>query len=108
MTDALFADNTLNCKSSQAYVMVLFGGVIRWRANKQNTVTTSTTEAELLSLSQGAKKDQYIKQLLNELNINLDEQQIQIHCDNCQTIHLVTEEITHLQIKLQHVDIHNH
>jgi len=60
-TDASFADNTLDRKSSQAYVMVLFGGVIGWRANKQNTVTTSTTEAELLSLSQGAKEGQYIK-----------------------------------------------
>ena len=46
-TDASFADNTMDRKSSQAYVMVLFGGVIGWRANKQNTVTTSTTEAEL-------------------------------------------------------------
>ena len=50
-TDASFADNTLDRKSSQAYVMVLFGGVIGWRANKQDTVTTSTMEAELLSLS---------------------------------------------------------
>ncbi len=29
----------------------LFGGMIGWRANKQATVTTSTTEAELLALS---------------------------------------------------------
>jgi hypothetical protein len=31
--------------------MKLFGGMISWRANKQTTVTTSTTEAELLALS---------------------------------------------------------
>ena len=88
--------------------MVLFGEVIRWRANKQNMVTTSTTEAELLSLSQGAKEGQYIKCLLNELNVSMDDQRIQIHCDNHQMIHLVTEEIACLQTKLRHVDIHNH
>jgi hypothetical protein len=47
-----------------------------WRANKQNTVITSTTEAELLSLSQGAKEGQYIKRLLDELSVSLDEQRI--------------------------------
>lgn len=31
-----------------------------------------------------------------------------IQCDNKQTIRLVTEEISKLQTKLRHVDIHNH
>src|SRR5204862_8221358 len=97
-TDASFADNTLDRKSSQAYVMVLFGGVIGWRANKQNTVTMSTMEAELLSLSQDAKKGQYIKRLLNELDINLHDHRIRVHCDNRQTIRLVNNEIAQLQI----------
>jgi len=95
-TDASFADNTLDRKSSQAYVMILFGGIIGWRANKQNTVTTSTTEAELLSLSQGAKEGQYIKRLLDELSIKLDDHRIRIHCDNRQSIRLVTAEIAQL------------
>src|SRR5215469_7088962 len=88
--------------------MMLFRGVIGWRANKQNIVTTSTTEAELLSRSQGAKEGQYIKRLLDELNVSLDDQRIWIQCDNRQTIRLVTEEIARLQTKLRHVDIHNH
>ena len=71
-------------------------------------ITTSTTEAELLSLFQEVKEGQYIKCLLNELDVSMNDQHIQIHCDNHQTIHLVTEEIACLQIKLQHVNIHNH
>src|SRR5204862_3068898 len=43
-SDALFADNTLDRKSSQGYIMLLFGGAIAWKANKQNIVTTSSTE----------------------------------------------------------------
>ena len=49
--DASFSDNSIDRKSSQAYAMKLFGGIIGWRANKQSIVTTATTEAELLALS---------------------------------------------------------
>jgi hypothetical protein len=93
-TDVSFqvADNTkLDQKGSQTYVMILFqGGIIGWRlANKQSIVTTSTTKAaKLLSLSQGAKEGQFIKRLLDELGVNLDDQRIRIHCDNRQTIRL--------------------
>ncbi|EAQ91982.1 hypothetical protein CHGG_00217 [Chaetomium globosum CBS 148.51] len=40
-SDASFADNSLDRKSSQGLAMKLFGGLIAWRANKQDTVTTS-------------------------------------------------------------------
>ena len=107
-SDALFADNSIDRKSSQAYAMKLFGGVIGWRASKQETVTTSTTEAELLALSQAAKEALFVSRLIKELQIKLDDNHIRIECDNKQTIRLVTEEITVLRTKLRHVDIHNH
>ena len=107
-SDASFADNSIDRKSSQAYAMKLFDGMIGWRANKQDTVTTSTTEAELLALSQAAKESQYVSRLLNELTVKLDDHHITIQCDNIQTIRLVNEDIVRLQTKLRHVDIHNH
>ena len=107
-SDASFADNTLDRKSSQAYVMKLFGGVIGWRANKQSTVTTSTTEAELLALAQAAKEGIFVSRLIKALDVVLDNHKVKIQCDNTQTIRLVTEEMTKLQTRLRHVDIHNH
>jgi hypothetical protein len=107
-SDASFADNTIDRKSSQAYVMRLFGGTIGWRANKQGTVTTSTTEAELLSLAQAAKEAMFISRLIKELGVQLDDERIRIQCDNQQTIQLVNKDIAKLQTKLRHVDIHNH
>ena len=107
-SDASFADNSLDRKSSQAYAMKLFGGLIGWRASKQDTVTTSTTEAELLALSQAAKEALFVSRLLKELLISLDNHRIRIECDNTQTIRLVTEEIAQLKTKLRHIDIHNH
>jgi hypothetical protein len=88
--------------------MQLFGGLIGWRANKQDTVTTSTTEAELLALAQAAKETLFVSRLLTELSVDLDDKKIKIECDNTQTIKLVNSEITTLKTKLRHVDIHNH
>lgn len=107
-SDASFADNTLDRKSSQAYAMKLFGGMIGWRANKQPTVTTSTTEAELLALSQTARESMYVSRLIKELGVTLDENKIIIECDNTQTIRVVKAEIATLKTNLRHVDIHNH
>src|SRR5436309_11396043 len=92
-SDASFADNSLNRKSSQAYAMKLFGGLIGWRANKQDTVTTSTTEAELLALAQAAKESLFVSRLLTELSVRLDDNKIRIQCDNQQTIRLVTTDV---------------
>ncbi|KAL9567430.1 hypothetical protein ACKAV7_008380 [Fusarium commune] len=107
-SDASFADNTIDRKSSQAYVMKLFGGTIGWRANKQDTVTTSTTEAELLALAQAAKESMFISRLITELGVTLDNRSIIIQCDNAQTIRLINSDVALLQTKLRHVDIHNH
>lgn len=107
-SDASFADNTQDRKSSQGFAVKLFGGLIAWRANKQDTVTTSTTEAELLALAQAAKEGIFLKRLLDALTVSLDSDRIRIEVDNTQTKKLITDEINQLNTKLKHVDIHNH
>jgi hypothetical protein len=106
-SDASFGDNTLDRKSSQAYVMMLYGGVTGWQANKQTTVTTSTTEAELLALSQAAKEGIYVMRLLKELDVKLESPLLHLECDNKQTIGLIEKDIVTLKTKLRHVDIHH-
>src|SRR5271170_6358816 len=87
--------------------MKLFGGPIAWRANKQDTVTTSSTEAELLALSQTAKEAIFISRLFKAMTLHLNEPLI-IDCDNTQTLRLITEDTAKLITKLRHVDIHRH
>ncbi|KAG0159794.1 hypothetical protein PDIDSM_7320 [Penicillium digitatum] len=53
-SDASFGDNR-DRKSSEGYLCKLYGGPIDWKASKQKTVTTSTTEAELLALAEQEK-----------------------------------------------------
>jgi hypothetical protein len=105
-SDSSFADNTIDRKSSQGYIMILFGGAIGWRANKQDTVTTSSTEAELLALSQIAKEGIFMSRLFKALSLELN-QPLRIRCDNRQTLRLFDESVK-LVTKLRHVDIHNH
>jgi hypothetical protein len=106
-SDSSFADNTLDRKSSQGMIMRLFGGTIAWKASKQATVTTSSTEAELLALSQAAKEAIFTARLLKALAVILEEP-LQLECDNKQTIRLLEEESTKLTTQLRHVDIHQH
>jgi hypothetical protein len=44
--------------------MKLFGGLIGWRANKQDTVITLIIKAELLALAQAVKELIYVNKLL--------------------------------------------
>lgn len=105
-SDASFADNK-DRKSSQGYVLRLFGSPIAWRASKQKTVTTSSTEAELLAISEAAKEMIFTSRLLTALQVQID-QPLQIECDNSQTIRLLTEESNKLSTRLKHIDIHQH
>jgi hypothetical protein len=87
--------------------MTLFGGPIAWRANKQDTVTTSSTEAELLALSQTAKEAIFLSRLFKAMTLRLNEPLV-IDCDNTQTLRLIKEDSAKLITKLRHVDIHQH
>jgi hypothetical protein len=105
--NALFANNVISRKNSQDYTMMLFEKLINYRANRQNTVTTSTTEAKLLALSQIAQKYIYISRLFEALVLKLNKP-LEIRCDNSQIIRLFTEKFAKLKTKLRHMNVHNH
>ena len=88
--------------------MKLFGAPILWKSGKQATVTTSTTEAELLSLSASASELYSLKRLFQGLEFDLGRLVTTILCDNQQTIRLVTAEIPQLTTRLKHVDVRQH
>ncbi|CEL02103.1 hypothetical protein ASPCAL03275 [Aspergillus calidoustus] len=103
-SDASFADHK-DRRSTEGYLCKLYGGPIDWRASKQRTVTTSTTEAELLAISEAAKSMFWWKRLFEAIEFD-PEHQISILCDNQQTINLLTKEDPQIRTKLRHVDIH--
>jgi hypothetical protein len=105
-SDAAFADN-IDRKSSDGYLFMLYGGPVDWKAAKQATVTTSSTEAELLALSATAKDLKWWQRLYRHIQFNIDGM-LRICSDNQQTIRLLTSPNPHLVTKLRHVDIHQH
>lgn len=105
-SDASFGDN-VGRKSSAGYICQMYGGPIDWKASKQSTVTTSTTEAELLALSDAARSLYYWERLLGRIQFEASHP-ITIQCDNSQTVELICNPEGKLHTKLRHVDIHSH
>jgi hypothetical protein len=105
-SDASFADNS-DRKSSEGYIAKLFNGPIDWHAQKQKTVTTSTTEAELLAISSASKHVLWWKRLFRSIDLNID-QKLSVLCDNSQTVDLLTKVNSLFRTKLKHIDIHHH
>jgi ribonuclease HI len=102
-TDASFGDNP-DRRSSEGYICKLYGGPIDWKASKQKTVTTSTTEAELLAISEAGKTVQWWRRVLRGLGFQ-PSHPLTIMCDNQQTVDLLTKEGAAMHTKLRHVDI---
>ncbi len=94
-------------KSSQGYMMKSFGVAVTWKANKQDTVSTSSIEAELLAISQTAKEPIFLSRLMQALNLVIPQALI-IEFDNPKTIRLLVDKSMKLQSKLRHVDIHSY
>ena len=106
-TDASYGSNFDTCQSSQRYEFLLFNGMIDWETSREKTVTTSSTEAELLAIPSAAKKSTWWSQLFDNISFDL-RHKTYIQCYNAQTIWALTTNTPRFITKLRHVDIHNH
>ncbi len=106
-SDASFGDCSQTRRSTQGFVFLLFGGAIDWQSAKQKTVSTSTTEAELLALSHAGKQLLWWRRFFVKLDLTLDQNFV-LNCDNLQTVRLMIQDAPKLVTKLRHVDIHQH
>ena len=107
MSDAAFADDPATWHSTEGYLFQLYGGPIDWKSTKQKTVTTSSTEAELLALSHAAKEVLWWKRFFPAISFDPNHNTA-IACDNQQTICLLTKSSSTLNTKLRHIDVHRH
>ena len=106
-SDASFGNDPDTRQSSQGYVFKPFNGVIDWKASKRRTVTTSSTEAELLAISSTAKEAMWWGRFFEAINFEPGHE-IFIQCDSKQTIRAFTSDTPKFTTKLRHVDIHRH
>lgn len=101
-TDADFANCTDDRRSYSGYVATFAGNVISWRSKKQQTVSTSTTEAEYRALFEGTQEAVWLRYLLKSLNLSTSKK-FNLYVDNQSAIALATNPI--FQQRTKHIDI---
>lgn len=106
-SDAAFADDVVQRKSTSGYLFKLCGAAICHKSSKQRLVTLSTTEAEYVALALAVQEATWLRQLLFELGVIKDENQpLHLYGDNEPSIHLVNAEGQHERTK--HIEIRHH
>ena len=106
-SDASLADDVRTRRSTQGHKIELFGGTVDWQVQKQTSVATSSTEAELNALGTVVMWLLWYQRFFDNINLQLN-QTLTTYCDNLQTVRLMTKESPKLVTKLKHIDIKQH
>lgn len=104
-SDAAYADDLDTRRSFEGYLFKLFGGPIDWKATCQFTVTTSTTEAELLAACHAGKEIFAWRRIFAQFGFDFGED-LDLVCDNKMVTNSVANEAPMIFTRLPHVDIH--
>ena len=106
-SDSDYAADQDDSKSTSAYVYTLFRGPVSWKSQKQSVVTTSSTEAEYIGLSNASREALYLIQLLHDFRLDpaLYDPAL-LYGDNQASIALSKNPKFHERAK--HIHIHYH
>ena len=104
-SDADWAGDTNDRKSTSGYVFMLSGGAVSWSSKKQKCVALSTAEAEYIALSSAVQESVWLRQLIKELE-NSPETPTRILEDNQSAIAMTKNPQFHGRAK--HIDIRHH
>lgn len=102
--DADWGANQADRKSNSGFLFKIFGATICWVSRKQTCVSLSSTEAEYISLAEACQEAIWLKQLLQDFNIQ--ETEILIYEDNQSCIKLLQNEKSSNRSK--HIDTKYH
>ncbi|XP_037826171.1 secreted RxLR effector protein 161-like [Lucilia sericata] len=103
ISDADWAGDLDDRKSTSGYVFKFQGGCISWNSKKQQTTALSTTEAEYMALAAAGQEALWLRSLFNELGRSSS---IVIKCDYKSAINLSHNSTYHARSK--HIDIRHH
>ncbi|POM60385.1 Retrotransposon Tca5 Polyprotein [Phytophthora palmivora] len=93
-TDASFACQSKEHKSVTGYVKRMASTSVSWCSSKQGGVSLSTAEAELITLSEGAKESEWLRHLLSEMGFP-QKLPVQVWCDSNAAISIVKNPGNH-------------
>ena len=98
-------DTVMILKSTSGFIFQLGRTAVSWRSNKQTCVALSTAEAEYMALASAALEAVWMRQLSNDMKINVSEPTV-IFEDNQSTICMTKNPQFHGRAK--HIGIKFH
>lgn len=104
-SDANFAECRLTRKSNGGFTFSTFGATISWRCKKQDIIALSSMEAEYIALCDAVKEAKWLKRLLNDFGVEINEPII-LYEDNQSCLKFATEE--KFSNRSKHIDIKTH
>ena len=104
-TDADWAGNLTDRKSTSGYFTFVGGNLVTCKSNKQNVVALSSAKAEFRGMTKGLCEILWIKGLLKELGYPM-ETEIKMYCDNKAAITIANNPVQHDRTK--HVEANRH
>ena len=104
-TDADWAGNAANRRSTLGYAFSLGSAAIAWSSKKQLTVALSSTEAEYRGAAVATCEAIWLKRLLKDLQEEVSDPTT-IYCDNLSSIQLAKNLV--FQARTKHIEVHYH
>ena len=104
-TDADWAGDRDDMKSTYGYFTLVGGNLITWKSKKPKVGALSSAEAEFRGITKGITKVIWIKKLLSELHL-AQKKACNLFCDNKAAIGISKNPVQHDRTK--HVEINRH
>lgn len=104
-TDADWAGDGTDGKSTSGYFTFVNGNLVTWRSKKQNLVARSSAEAEYRGMVHGVCELLWINRILRDLKID-QTSPMQLYCDNQASINIANNPVQHDMTK--HVEVDRH
>ena len=104
-TDADWAGDVTNRRSTSGYLVIVGGNLVSWRSKKQKVVARSSAEAEYRSMAHGVCELLWVKNLLKDLGFR-PKHAMHLHCDNKAAIDIAHNPVQHDRTK--HVEVDRH
>ncbi len=105
-SDADWAGDEDDRRSTSGMVFKLAGGAISWRSKKQTVVALSTAEAEYVALAAATQEATWLRQLMKSFQQESTEEAIVIYEDNQSALAIASNAVFHGRTK--HIGIKFH
>ena len=104
-SDADWAGDPIDRKSTTGYCFLLGSSLISWRSKKQTFVARSSTEAEYRALIDTTSELLWLWWLLKDLGVSTSSA-TPLYCDNQSAIHIAHNDVFHERTRHIEIDCH--